>query len=106
MVAVPMIAIGGSGSISVLANAFPESFALMINQALKGDFKAATEELIKFSALDPLLYEESNPVGIKFVLEQLHVCSSKVRLPLAPATASLTTRILKAMQPLLPVKAV
>ncbi len=104
MVAVPMIAIGGSGSISVLANAFPESFSLMINQALKGDFKSATEALIKFSALDPLLYEESNPVGIKFVLEQLQVCSANVRLPLAPPSASLSTRILTAMQPALTIK--
>ncbi len=101
MVAVPMIAIGGSGSISVLANAFPESFSFMINQALEGNFKAATEELIKFSELDPLLYEESNPVGIKYVLEQLNVCSAKVRLPLAPASSSLTVRIAKAMQPAL-----
>ncbi|MDB5272034.1 MAG: dihydrodipicolinate synthase [Chitinophagaceae bacterium] len=104
MVAVQMIAIGGSGSISVLANAFPETFSFMINQALKGDFKSATEELLKFSELDPLLYEESNPVGIKFVLEQLQVCSHRVRLPLVPASASLTARMLKAMQVLLPVK--
>jgi 4-hydroxy-tetrahydrodipicolinate synthase len=98
MVAVPMIAIGGSGSISVLANAYPESFSKMINSSLNGNFKTASEILISYSALDPLLYEESNPVGIKFVLEQLNVCSSKVRLPLAPATNSLTERMLKAMK--------
>lgn len=104
MVAVQMIAAGGSGSISVLANAFPESFSLMINQALKGDFKAATEELLKFSALDPLLYEESNPVGIKFVLDQLHICKPTVRLPLVEASESLKNRMLKAMLPAMPAK--
>lgn len=98
MVAVPMIAIGGSGSISVLANAYPESFSKMINQSLSGDFKAATDILISYSALDPLLYVESNPVGIKFVLEQLKVCSAKVRLPLAPASSELATKLLKAME--------
>lgn len=98
MVAVQMIAIGGSGSISVLANAFPESFSLMINKALEGDFRKATEELIKFSELDPLLYEESNPVGIKFVMEQLNMCSSLVRLPLATASENLKARMLKAMK--------
>lgn len=98
MVAVPMIAIGGSGSISVLANAYPESFSRMINQSLNGDFKAATDILISYSALDPLLYVESNPVGIKFVLEQLKVCSAKVRLPLTTATSDLTAKILKAME--------
>jgi 4-hydroxy-tetrahydrodipicolinate synthase len=76
----------------------------MINQALKGDFNSATEELQKFSALDPLLYEESNPVGIKFVLEQLHICTPVVRLPLVQASDSLKSRMLKAMQPAMAIK--
>lgn len=95
MLAVPMAAFGAEGVISVLANAFPEKFAKMIELALEGNFKAAAELMLTFVDINPLLYEESNPVGLKVVLERFGVCSAAVRLPLVEATAGLKDRLYK-----------
>jgi 4-hydroxy-tetrahydrodipicolinate synthase len=95
LLTVPMISIGAKGVISVIANAYPEKFAGMVNQALSGDFVKASESLKSFSDINPLLYEESNPVGIKEALEIRKICKNNVRLPLVKASEGLKQRIEK-----------
>ena len=92
-----LIACGGEGIISVLGNAFPKRFADLTRAALAGDFAAAREGLFHLLPLNPLMYEESNPVGVKAVLEALGVCGAAVRLPLLEATEGLKDRIRKAL---------
>jgi 4-hydroxy-tetrahydrodipicolinate synthase len=89
---VPIISIGGVGVMSVIANAFPARFSGMIDAALQGDFQTARRELGHFLRIDPLLYEEGNPVGVKGILETLGLISSAVRLPLMPASEELKVR--------------
>ncbi|WP_400190809.1 4-hydroxy-tetrahydrodipicolinate synthase [Hymenobacter sp. B81] len=91
----PMISFGAVGVISVLANAFPRPFSDMTRLALAGDYAAASEKLFELLPLNPLMYEESNPVGVKAALELLGVCSGAVRLPLLAASESLQQRIRK-----------
>jgi len=93
MVTVALYAMGASGVISVLANAYPETFRRMKEYAAAGDFTAASKEIFKLLDLNPLMYEEGNPVGLKTVLKELGLCSDVVRLPLAPASDSLKSRI-------------
>lgn len=93
MVASSMIALGGIGSISVLANAFPKLFSDMINHALNGKFEESAKELIKLSGINPDMYTEGNPVGIKTALKHLGLCSANFRLPLVPASSSLDEKI-------------
>lgn len=88
-----LIACGGVGVISVLANAFPQHFANLTRAALAGDFAAARAGLFRLLPLNPLMYEESNPVGVKAALEALGVCGPAVRLPLLEATEGLKERI-------------
>ena len=88
-----LIAHGAEGVISVLGNAFPRQFSDLTRAALAGDFAAARRGLFALLALNPLLYEESNPVGIKAVLQALNVCGAAVRLPLLEASAGLKARI-------------
>ncbi|WP_347159127.1 4-hydroxy-tetrahydrodipicolinate synthase [Pontibacter chitinilyticus] len=95
MLAVPMATFGATGAISVLANAFPEKFATMVRQALNGHYKEAGELLLSFVDINPLLYEEGNPVGLKVVLEHLGLCQAAVRLPLASASENLKKRLLQ-----------
>jgi hypothetical protein len=73
----------------------PEKFSRMINLALEHNFKDASKLLFDFVDLNPLMYEEGNPVGIKAVLERFGVCSPAVRLPLEEASAGLKDRIYK-----------
>jgi 4-hydroxy-tetrahydrodipicolinate synthase len=97
LLTVPLIALGGEGVISVLANAFPNIFYEMTHSALKGDFKTANHYLHKLLEINPLMYEESNPVGVKQVLEVLEICKNQVRLPLVTASESLKNKIQKAL---------
>lgn len=92
-----LIPIGASGAISVLANAYPKEFSSMIRLCQSNDYKAAAQVWSKWLELNPLLYEEGNPVGIKAVLAELGVCQPFVRLPLATASLDLTAKIRKAM---------
>ena len=95
LLTVPMAAFGAEGVISVLANAFPGKFSNMINLALEHKFKEATELLHGFVDINPLMYEEGNPVGVKAVLERFGVCQPSVRLPLMEASAGLKDKIYK-----------
>ncbi|MFM2442653.1 MAG: hypothetical protein RL449_1295 [Bacteroidota bacterium] len=91
--AVPIISIGGVGVMSVIANAFPHQFTSMIHLALAGEFKAASKELGKFLTIDPYLYEEGNPVGVKKLLENQGLFSAQVRMPLASASEELGKKL-------------
>jgi 4-hydroxy-tetrahydrodipicolinate synthase len=93
MLTVPLIACGAVGIITVLGNAFPQQFSDMTRAALAGDFAKAQQLLFEFVPLNPLMYEEGNPVGVKAALALQSVCSGEVRLPLVPASEGLTERI-------------
>jgi 4-hydroxy-tetrahydrodipicolinate synthase len=93
LLALPMISFGAVGVISVLANAFPAPFSQMIRSALASDFVEAKHGLFNFLQINPLMYEEGNPVGLKQALQLLGVCANHVRLPLAPASGPLSSRI-------------
>ena len=95
MLTVPMISFGAEGVISVLANAFPEKFCKMVKLALNNNYQEATQLLFEFIDINPLMYEESNPVGVKAVLEMLGIAQPYVRLPLMDASISLKTKLQK-----------
>jgi 4-hydroxy-tetrahydrodipicolinate synthase len=86
-VALPMIACGGEGVISVMANAFPNSFSSMIRAALAEDYVQARKLNFQTYDLHKWLYIEGNPVGIKSAMEVLGLCTNEVRLPLAKMSA-------------------
>lgn len=93
--ALPIISIGGVGVMSVIANAFPQQFSDMIHLALEGNFADARKTLGNFLAIDPFLYEEGNPVGVKKILEIKGIISSQVRMPLVSASPALGEKLSK-----------
>ncbi|QMU29456.1 4-hydroxy-tetrahydrodipicolinate synthase [Adhaeribacter radiodurans] len=95
LLTVPMISFGAEGVISVLANAFPEKFSKMVKLALDNNFPEATKLLFDFVDINPLMYEESNPVGVKAILEMLGIAQPHVRLPLVDATMALKSKLQK-----------
>ena len=95
LLTLPMISFGAVGVISVLANAFPEKFSRMVRLGLEYKFDEAAKLLYDFVDINPLMYEEGNPVGVKVLLERFGVCSPAVRLPLVEASAGLRDRIEK-----------
>ena len=81
-VALPMIAAGGEGVISVIANACPGYFSRMTRFIRAGEMEKARDCNFKTYDLHKWLYIEGNPVGIKSAMEVLGFCENHVRLPL------------------------
>ncbi len=88
-----LISIGAEGVISVLANAWPAEFAEMVRLCMASDYQEAARIWKNWIDLNPLLYEEGNPVGIKAVLSGLGICPAGVRMPLAEASPELKRKI-------------
>lgn len=81
-VALPMVACGGDGVISVIGNVFPQQTSGMINAALEDNYELARKYNMDIYDLHKWLYIEGNPVGIKSAMELEGFCSNEVRLPL------------------------
>jgi len=94
----PVIAAGGSGVISVLANAFPADWSEMVNQSLKSNFKAAREIQFKYLEMLELLFTDGSPGGVKAMMNILNLCQNTLRLPLVPVSRTIYTRIQKAIE--------
>lgn len=100
LLTIPMISIGGAGVISVIANALPESFSKVTKNALAGDFKTATAEMLHLLEVNQLLFAEGNPVGVKLASSLLDLCGSSVRIPLAEASDELKNKMKLALDKL------
>lgn len=85
-ITLPLIACGGNGVISVIANTVPRPFTDMVRAALRQDMPTAQQLNLKLLELYKLLFIEGNPVGVKAALELQGLCSREVRLPLVPMT--------------------
>jgi 4-hydroxy-tetrahydrodipicolinate synthase len=80
----PLVAAGGDGVISVIANTLPRPFSDMVRAALRQDLTTAQKLNFKLLELYKLLFLEGNPVGVKAALELQGLCGREVRLPLVP----------------------
>lgn len=100
MLTVSLMAIGAIGTISVMANGLPEIFSKLVNSCLKNDFQTASQLAFSLLDINTLMYEESNPVGIKEVLLQHSICNNHTRLPLLPPSNELQINIKNALESL------
>lgn len=98
MLTIPIIAAGGSGIISVLANAFPAATSELVNFSLKSNFKPAREIQLRYLEIIELLFIDGNPAGVKAMLSLMNLCQNNLRLPLVPVNRTIYTRIQKAME--------
>lgn len=87
--AMPQIAAGMDGVISVAANAFPGVFSEMVKKSLAFDMggaKILNDSLI--SAYD-LMFAENNPAGVKAFLAEMGIIKNHMRLPVVPLSVKL-----------------
>jgi len=98
MMTIPVIALGGLGVISVLANAFPTQCSEIVSYSMKGNFKSAREMQFKMLEIIDLLFIEGNPSGVKAMLNIMNICQNSLRLPLVPVNRTTYIRIQKAIE--------
>lgn len=79
----PILASGGDGVISVVANAYPRKFSDMVRLCLAGDFAAARVWHYDLFDFTKLLFADGSPGGIKTALHEMGFGTDYVRLPLA-----------------------
>jgi 4-hydroxy-tetrahydrodipicolinate synthase len=97
MMTIPIIAAGGSGVISVLANAFPDATSELVTNSLKSNFKSAREIQLRYLEMIELLFIDGNPAGVKAMLNLMNICQNNLRLPLVPVNRTIYSRIQKAI---------
>jgi 4-hydroxy-tetrahydrodipicolinate synthase len=98
--ALPGMALGFTGLVSVAANAFPKEIAGMVNHCLQGDFAAARALHYKLLAMLELLFKEGNPAGIKAACAAIGIGLPATRLPVVAASTDLQARIAAALKAL------
>jgi 4-hydroxy-tetrahydrodipicolinate synthase len=93
LLAMPQIACGMQGVISVAANAYPLEYSNMVRACLAGDYvkaKMINDPLIE--AYD-MMFAENNPSGVKAFMHQMGLLENQVRLPLVPLSEPIHSRV-------------
>lgn len=89
----PILAVGGYGVISVVGQAFPNTFSEMVSYGLSRKMKKANEKHYQLLHATQLLFAEGNPGGLKSALKIRGICKEHVRLPLYKVSKSLENKI-------------
>jgi 4-hydroxy-tetrahydrodipicolinate synthase len=87
--ALPQIACGMEGVISVAANSFPKAFSEMVRLSLKKDFKNAKAFNDTLIDAYEIMFAENNPAGVKAFMTELGLLENYFRLPVTPLSAPL-----------------
>jgi len=98
IMAMPFIALGCDGLISVIANAFPKETSDMVRFALQNDILNAKKMHYRLQKMIELIFAEGNPSGIKAVLNLQGLCRKNPRLPLTEVSDKLISQIKKEIQ--------
>lgn len=89
----PVLALGGSGLVSVASNALPGQMARMVQAALDNDWAGARRINRHFFRLMQAHFWEPSPAPIKAVLSMLGRCEDVLRLPMVPVTPATRRRL-------------
>jgi 4-hydroxy-tetrahydrodipicolinate synthase len=97
-VTIPLIALGGRGLISVVANEAPAETTQMVAAALRNDFAMARELQNRIFPLMEVNFIESNPIPVKAAMAAMGLLDPVWRLPLVPPSAASQQRIEAALE--------
>ena len=92
-IALPLIALGGRGVISVVSNEIPEEMTYLTTLCLKGDFTRAREIQRRYQVLMEANFLESNPIPVKAAMAEMGLLEPVWRLPLVAPKAENQERI-------------
>lgn len=86
--AMSLMLMGGRGVISVTANVAPRLMHALCEASIAGDAQTARAINEKLLGLHQKLFVEANPIPVKWVLQQMGMIKSGIRLPLVPLSAA------------------
>ena len=91
--ALPYLAAGGHGCISVTANIAPKLLSRMHNAWKQGDIKTAQDINQKLMPLHDALFCETSPGPLKYAASLLNICESDTRLPIVEIASESKKRV-------------
>ena len=94
----PVLSIGGTGVISVVANIVPAETAEMIKQYEAGNIEASREIYYRLLPLIKAMFIETNPIPVKTAMGMMGKISPELRLPLCPMLPENEKRLKKALK--------
>ena len=95
--ALPYLAQGGNGCISVTANIAPKLCSDLHNHWRDKKIDEVLQINLKLAKIHHALFVESSPGPVKFAAELLNLCSSETRLPLVPIKESTKSLVIECM---------
>ena len=92
-----LMALGGKGVISTVANIVPKEMAELAQACLKGDWEKGRKLQLRLVPLIRAVFIETNPIPIKTALSLMGKCRGDLRLPLTPMSEGNLKRLKTAM---------
>lgn len=87
-IALPLIALGGRGLISVASNEIPAEMTQLVRLCLSGDFAPARKLFRRYQSLIEINFVETNPIPVKAAMALMGLLEPVFRLPLVPPSAA------------------
>ena len=97
---VPLMAMGGSGTISVMSNILPAESVAMTDACKAGDFKTAAAMQCKLMPMINALFSQVNPIPVKAAVAALGFGDDALRMPLTPMEEPFRTAMFEEMRKL------
>jgi 4-hydroxy-tetrahydrodipicolinate synthase len=94
----PVLGIGGTGIISVVANIVPKDVADMVGAFEKGNLKKAQELHYKLLPLIKAVFIETNPIPVKTAMGLMGMCEPDLRLPMTSMLPENLEKLKKALK--------
>lgn len=96
----PMLSVGAKGVISVFANVLPDVMHSLVSEYLKGNVEKSREIHLKYFPLMKVLFIETNPAPVKYIMNLMKLPSGKPRLPLVEVSDKSKEKIKKVLEDL------
>ena len=96
----PLMALGGTGVISVISNEVPAEMVKLVNLASTGEFASARTVHERLLPLMQVNFIESNPIPVKAAMAALGLLEESYRLPMVAPTDESRARITAALNDL------
>lgn len=93
----PILSLGGKGVISVISNVLPEETQRMCELYFSSDTNEAIEIQLRQLPLIRLLFEDVNPIPVKYMMHLMKLCENEYRLPLTPPSDALKAKLRDAL---------
>lgn len=94
----PILSIGGSGIISVVANIVPQDVAALVAEFEKGNLSKAQQLHYKLLPLIKAMFIETNPIPVKTAMGLLGMCAADLRLPMSQISQENLEKLKKALR--------